>query len=181
MISSESASPAGRLAVQQLGRQFGALFEPIAERGGPSGVERFPHPLDDRRGAGVGLEVSAAAAAAEPGVGGEVDDHVAAFGAVAVLAVDREVADDDAAADAGAQGEEDHAVEVAARADPELAVGGGAGVVGEGDRQPAMLGDPVADGEIVPALEVHRVDEFSGGDVHRAGRTEPDAGQVGRF
>ena len=60
--------------------------------------------------------------------------HVARFAAVAVLAFEDHVVDDDAAADAGAEGEQHHAVRVAARADPELAVGGGVGVVLERGR-----------------------------------------------
>ena len=124
--------------------------------------------------------MSAPAAAAHAGVFAGVDDDVARLAAVAVCALHHQVADDDAAADARAEGQQDHALEVAARADPVLAVGGGVGVVLERDRQAAMMAHPVADGEVVPAGEVDDGGEHSLGDIHSAGRAEADAGDGAR-
>ncbi len=118
--------------------------------------------------------MSPLAAAADPGIFGTVDNNVSTFGAVAVFAVDRQVANDDAAADARTQREQHHAVEVAAFADPELAIGGGVGVVLKRDRQAAMGGHPIAQRKIVPALEVYRLNKSSAGNIHCAGRAEAD-------
>ena len=59
----------------------------------------------------------------------QVDLHVADLGPVAVLAFEHLVVEDDAAADAGAEREHHHALDVAAGADPVLAEGGRVGIV----------------------------------------------------
>ena len=104
--------------------------------------------------------MSALTAGAQSCVGRTIDDHVPAFAAVAVLAVEAKVADDNSAADARAQREQHHAVEIAAGADPKFAVSGRVGVVGKSDRQAAMVAHPVAQWKIVPAFEVGRFQEL---------------------
>ncbi len=167
-----------RLAGQQLGGQLLAGGEPVGQRRLRRPAARASlRPLDDGRGAGVGLQVSALAAAAQPGVLGEVDDRCARTPPpwlcsplttrpptmipqpMPVPSVNRTML-----------------WKLAAGADPELAVGGRVGVVGEGHRQPAVAAHPVADGEVVPALQVDRLEELAGGDVHGAGRAEADPG-----
>jgi len=127
-------------------------------------------------GAGVGLEVSATAAGATPRVGAAVDNGVSVFTAVAVLAVQEEIADNDPASDSCAQGEEDQAVEALSRSHPFLTESGGGGIVGEGDGHATVFADAVADGEVFPALEIGGDHEASTGDVHGAGGAEANAG-----
>ena len=100
--------------------------------------------------------------------------------------LDDEVADDDAAADAGAEREQDHAVGALARSGPVLPVGGGVGVVLKGGREAEVVADVLPHGDVLPRLEVRRVEDDAGGDVHRAGRRDADGGdlveaQFGRF
>ena len=73
-----------------------------------------------------------------------------------------------AAADAGAEREQHHAVRVLRGPDPELAVGGGVGVVLERGRLAERLLDVVADRHVLPRLEVRRVEDQPGLDVHEA-------------
>ena len=101
---------------------------------------------------------------------------MAGLAAVAMFAANDHVAEDDAHPDAGAEGEEDEAGQSAAGPHPELAVGGGVGVVLEGHRQAAVLADPVADGKIVPAGQVNRAGDDAGGEVHGAGGAEAHPG-----
>ena len=61
---------------------------------------------------------------------------------------------DDAAADAGAEGQEDEVVDLFAGAHPGLAEGGGVGVVLEDDGGAEAAFDIVADGEILQIREV---------------------------
>jgi hypothetical protein len=65
-------------------------------------LQCFFGPLDDGRGAGVGFEMTGLPAGATPCVGLIVDDDMATFAAVAVFTIDGQIADDDAAAHAGA-------------------------------------------------------------------------------
>ena len=180
-ISSESSSPRSASSAMQLRRKLLAGGQPLRERSGPAGVEKFLRAFDDGRGAGVGFEMAAPAAAAHAGVVARVDDDVARLAAVAVGALDHHVADDDAAADAGAKRQQDHALKIAARADPVFAIGGGVGVVLEGDRHSAMVAHAVADGEIVPAGQVDDRGQHARGNVHAAGRAEPNPGDGPRF
>ena len=72
------------------------------------------------------------------------------FSAVAMLPFKHHVADDDAAADAGAEGEEHHAVRAFACADPVFAIGGGVGVVLKGSRHLELALDMPPDRNIFP-------------------------------
>ena len=103
---------------------------------------------------------------------------MAKLGAVAVLAFHHVVFDDDAGADAGAEREEDKAAGIAGRPGPVLAVGGGVGVVLERRRQPERLADVIADRHVLPRLQVRRIEDEPGRDVHRAGGGDADGVDV---
>src|SRR5436190_17660006 len=104
-----------------------------------------------------------------------IDDDVAAFGSGAMVPFDRQIADDDAAADAGAEREQHQAFELAAAADPKLAVGRGVRIVGKRYRQAATIAEPVANRIVHPARQVWRIEQHARGDVHRAGAAKARA------
>ena len=120
------------------------------------------------------------AAGADPGLGGRIDDDVAAFRAVAVGALDVDVADDDPAAHAGAEREQHERRRATGRADPKLTVAGGVGVVGERHPAATMRRHAVTQRKIIPARQVARPDNLSGGDVERPGRAQAHSGDVSR-
>ena len=97
-------------------------------------AERRERPVDHGRRVAVAFQRAALAERIHRGIVGRVDEDVSAFAAATVFAFDERVADDDAAADAGAEREQHEAVVLLAGAGPELAVGGRVGVVGERDR-----------------------------------------------
>src|SRR5579884_2803512 len=80
----------------------------------------------DGAGAGVGLQAAAPPAAAQPRAG-HLDLLMAQLGAVAVAALQDLAAQDDAPADARAQGEQHHALHPPAGPRPVFAHGGGVG------------------------------------------------------
>src|SRR5438477_2465840 len=94
----------------------------------------FARALDYRGGARIGLQTAPTTTAALPGVG-EVDAHMAELRAMAVLALHYQVANDDAAAHAGAERVQDHAVHVLAGSHPEFAISRRVRVVLKGSRQ----------------------------------------------
>ena len=85
------------------------------------------------RAAGVLLEAAVVAAAAQDAVGH--DAHVADLGADAEGAAVELAVEHEAAADAGADGDQQQVVDVLAGAEAELAPGGGVGVVLDDDRE----------------------------------------------
>src|SRR4029453_6959145 len=97
------------------------------------------------------------AAAAYPRGWRVVDYDVPAFAAVAVFAIDREIADNDPAAHARTERQEDNAVVLLPAADPRLAVGSGICVVCKCRRQAECLGHAVANREIVPMRQIVRL------------------------
>ncbi len=106
----------------------------------------------DGSGTGVGFNAAVISAAAFGAF--EIDDHVAEFPGGFVGSEVEFVVDDDAASDAGAEGEEDHGVYFAAGPDPPFAIGCGVGVVNEGDRHCDVFLKDVAGGNVMPAGEV---------------------------
>ena len=54
-------------------------------------------------------------------------------------------------------------------------------VVGERDRQAAVVAHPIADRKIVPARQIDRAEQHSRRHIHRAGRTEADAPHFAQF
>ncbi len=87
-------------------------------------------------------------------------------------------AGDDAAADAGAEGEQDQVFDVAAGAHPLFALGGGVGVVFEDDGSFEALGEFVADGVLVEAEQVVGADDDAAVEVDEAGDADADSGEV---
>ena len=79
---------------------------------------------------------------------------MATLAAAAVFAFDQRVADDDAAADAGAERQQHQAVILGAGAAPELAVGGRVGVVGKRDRHAEVMAHAIANRKIPPAGQI---------------------------
>ena len=110
-----------------------------------------------------------------------VDEDMAALAAPADAAVDRQIADEDAAADPLSQGQDDDALEAAACADPTLGVGRGDGVVDQRRRQAAMAAHTIAQGKSLPPWENGRAYQDAGGDVHRAGQGQSDTSRVSRL
>jgi hypothetical protein len=141
------------------------------------GIQRSLHHC---RGAAIRLQTTPSAAAALPRLS-HLDLHMTQFGAVAVLAFHHQVADDNAAADAGAECEQDQAVDAAARSGPVFADGRRVGVVLEGGRQLEHLVDVIADGDVLPRLQVGRIEDQAGGDVHGAGRGDANGGDLIEF
>ena len=92
-------------------------------------------------------------AAAAPAAVLGLDDDVAALAAVAVAPLDDRAADDDSAADAGAQGEHHQAVRVSACAGPVFAVGGGVAVVLKDDRLVEPIGEQLCGSAGCPSRE----------------------------
>src|SRR6185369_2422085 len=82
-------------------RQFLALLQASSQTAWAAGFQGFLGALEHSRGRTIGFQMPRLAARAKPGVVAVVDDDMAAFGPGAVLAVDRQIADDDAAADPG--------------------------------------------------------------------------------
>src|SRR5688500_13032391 len=85
---------------------------------------QFRGSLDQRCGAAVGLQMSWLSAGAHPRGGIAVDDDVAALAAAAILAVNRQVADDDPTADARSKRQQHDAMKLPAAPHPKLAVRG---------------------------------------------------------
>ena len=141
------------------------------------GGEGLAGPLHHGRRASIGLQTSPSAATALPGIG-HFDFHVADLRAVAVFSLDDQIADDDATANARAQRKEYHAVHVFAGSDPEFAIGGRVGVVLESSGKMKSVFDILADRDVSPGLEVGRVEDKTGGNIHGAGRGHPDGGDL---
>src|SRR5262249_53845876 len=135
-------------------------FAHEASQGGLAftGLQRLKGALDDAGRAGVGLQATPTAAAALAWAG-HLDLDVPDLGAVTVLALDDQVADDDATADTGAEREQHHAVGVLAGAEPELAVGRRVGIVLEGRRHAEPVLNVLAHRDVPPRLEVRRVED----------------------
>ena len=93
-----------------------------------------------------------------------------------MLAFDNHVVDDNPAADARAQSPKHQAGHIAGGPDPILAIGGGVGVVLENRRFVELVGHQLADGQIVPARQIVRMQQHPAGNVHRAGRGHADGG-----
>src|SRR6185437_11452425 len=137
--------------------------------GAAPGGERLAGSLDDLRGAGVGLEAAAGAAAAQAAAIGAVDPQVPELAAVAVFALDDHVADDNAAADAGAEREQHHALRFLPRTDPEFAISRGVRIVLIDRRFAERLANVLANRHILPRLQIRRIENEAGLDVHEAG------------
>ena len=105
---------------------------------------------DDAGGGAVLLDTAPLAAAADVGFL-TVQHQMADLRAGAVSAVEELAIDDDAAADAGAQGCEDHVLGALAAALPEFAQSGNVGVVTGLDGEAHQLGQSLGDVENAPA------------------------------
>jgi hypothetical protein len=112
-------------------------------------------------------------ARAQPAAG--VDDHVAQFGPVLEIPAKHLALDDDAPADAGAQRVHDQVVDVLAGARPELAPGGGVGVVLQRGPDSRLLFHDLAEGHVLHARQVARIDHQALAMAHGSGRADPDA------
>ena len=99
---------------------------------------------------------------------------------MAVGAVDRCVVDDDAAAHTRAQREQDQAVVMAARSNPEFAVGRGGRIVCVGHIVAAVHRHTVADREVVPAGQVARAEDYARRQILRPRCAQANAGDVAR-
>ena len=141
--------------VEQVARQQRAAL------GGGAGL------ADERRAGAVGLEAAAVAAPAQDSAGH--DPHVADLGGDPEGAAVQLAVEDDAAADAGADGDQEEVVDVLAGAEGELAPRRGVGVVLHHDRQ--------VDARLQLGLEVEVAPREVGGeqDVRacRCRRTRP--------
>ena len=137
-------------------------------------IQCLDGPLHQGGGRGIGLEVPVSAARALAGVF-HLDDDVAALAAVAVPSLDDAALFDDSAADARAQGEEDEAARVPARASPVFAIGRGVGVVLK-DRLLVQLSSPADRGSAVDSIPVGwevRGASRSGGPLCPESRARP--------
>src|SRR5258707_15474898 len=94
-------------------------------------MQCFQGAFDHGSGTGVGFETTPAATATLPRLR-HLDLHVPQLGAVTVLTLHHPVIQHDAAANAGAQREEDHAAYALAGPHPELPLGCGVGIVLKG-------------------------------------------------
>src|SRR5205807_601000 len=110
--------------------------------------------LDQRRRAAIGLQMPRLSAAAHASRLGIIDDDVSALAAVAVFTIDREIADDDSAADARTEREHHDAVIFLPAADPRFAERGGVGIVGKRDRQAERLGYAIANRKVMPVRQI---------------------------
>ena len=135
-------------------------------------------PLDHRRRAGVCLEVAVLAAGAEPRAVVIVDDQVPQLRARAVLARDRQVADDDSAPHAGAQREHHHARKHLPAADPKLAKGRGARIVRVRDVKSARRRQRIANRKVPPPGQIAWRQQHAFGRIHRARRAQPEPGDL---
>src|SRR5262249_4786880 len=143
-------------------------------------VQGFLGPFDDGRGAGISFEVTALAAATHAAIG-HFDNDMADFRAVAVFALQDGVVDDDAAADAGAEREHDHAASAAAGARPVLSVGRRVRVVLKGGRFVECILQMLADWHVLPGPQIRWVEDHAPRDVHGPRGGDADGTDVTQF
>ena len=86
--------------------------------------------------------------------------------------------DDDAAADAAADGDEEHVAGAATGAESVLGDGGGVGVVLQEARDVELLLEPRGEGDIAPAREVGGMGDHAAQVVDRPGRGDADRRQL---
>ena len=103
---------------------------------------------------------------------------MATLAAAAVFAVDQRVADDDAAADAGAEREQHEAVILLARPAPEFAVSGRVGVVRKRDRQIQMMAEAIANRKVPPTGQITGPQNHAARNIHRPRRRDAGASDV---
>ena len=81
---------------------------------------------------------------------------------------------DDAAADTGAEGEQDKVVDVAAGTVPLFAEGGGVGVILEDDGCAELLADGIAQGEVFERFEVIGTEDDALAQADETGDADAD-------
>ena len=85
---------------------------------------------------------------------------------------------DEAAAETGGDGEEEHRIKAPASAGERLGEAGHVGIVVEVGVESRGLGEVAHDLEVVPAHEVGRVEHLAATQVERAGASDTDAGEL---
>src|SRR5262245_6768734 len=116
--------------IEDIARSQAAFLVPqLLERGLDAFLrQRFLGTLHDTCCTRIRLQAAPAATTALAGIG-HLNLHVPQLGAMAMFPLDHQVANDDAAADTGAERKEHHAMDVAASTSPELAERRGIGVI----------------------------------------------------
>src|SRR5690606_34480746 len=131
--NADTESVAGHGCVVNLfGTEIGVVTIGQFQRGRFACFDGGAHIAQDGRGAGVGFDATAVATATQGAV--EVNNHVAQLSGSVVDAAVEFVVDHDATTHAGAQREENHGIDLGTGAGPPLTIGGGIGVVRQGDR-----------------------------------------------
>ena len=93
-------------------------------------------------------------------------------------ALDRHIADDDAAPNTRAEREQYQARKRPRRSDPELTVSRGIAIIGIRDRVTAMGRHSIADGKMIPARKIASLEDDPSFQIEWSGRAETDPGNV---
>ena len=147
----------------------------LGERRDGRAAQRRERPVDDRGRVRITFERAALAERIHRRIVGRIDENVTTLAAATVFAFDERIADDDPAADAGAEREKNEAVVLLCRARPELAVSGRVRIVRKRDGHTDVVAHAIANRKIPPAGQIAGPQDHALANIHRPRRREAGA------